>query len=1400
MTSADQAAAPGLGPKSLDSAVMRVFDGQGRPVGVAFLAAAGLAVTCAHVVSAALGLPEGEVPDASARVRMDLPLQEGNGAMVEATVQHWTHPEDVAVLQLIATLPGSAPIRLVVPGEIWGHPARAFGFPAGRDSGVWHSGVLRSRQADGWVQVDLDGSGYRVTGGFSGSPVWDEKLVGVVGMLVVAEAGDPPVSYLIPTSGLLRAWPELEPLVLPPSPFRGLSAFQEADAAIFYGRDGESAALARKITAESRVCLIGPSGSGKSSLALAGVLPRLRREGWAAAVMRPSAKSGPLTALAAALLPLMKPDADDIERLARVPTLRQALTGSGLADVVPSVLERTGARRLLVIVDQFEELFALDAEEVAELSGVLFADVPDVHVLTTLRADFLDTALTHPCLGPERLGGVFTLGPMDQTRLRRIITAPVEAIPGVGYEPGLVDRILTGTGDAPGALPLLGFTLELLWQQQSHGRLTHAAYAELGGVTGALGAHADRVWAEYVPKKDEVPAGRLFGRLIRLPIGSAAVTRRVAVRDELGEEEWQIALRLAATRLLVTDRDADGTETVELAHEALISGWGRLSSWVTENLAFLGWRESLRADLDRWQVAGRPPDLLPTPTGLAAADRWVRERPGDLTETEADYLGQGRSLHRSRALRRRRLRSVLAGLVGLALVLGSLFAYQRRTSAQLNALATSRALVQASVDEAAQDPVQSVMLALAAYRASPTQEARNALLRDYVAFSGSERNLSGLSGQVGTVQASRDGQVVIANSLTVGGVTLFTDGAAGTVHQQPLASDGQVYRPVVSEDGRRVGFVNIDGSAEWYDVRDVGRGLVSGPHRVAAEPAPPDNSFADNTAAMSTDGRVIAWQSGGRIVWRNLDSGAQGAVPAPKDTDGSVWFGPDDRTVLTSGLNSGTTHTQDAAAIDLVSGKTRTVVARVNNWQVSGDGTTVDYCRARNERSVTAAARVTDSAPAGRAYHGQGSCTLSGADLTGHRVVSGSTSLDLIDLDQGRKLSTVTPLANTYEPYGHLVQYGGRLMMIGNSSTRITFTSLPTTPNRVNVGQAALTPDGRGTIGALEDGTRLQLRPVQGGRRLLADAPRDAPYWKPNKDDRLEFNPAGTLVADREGLGLLSVRDVKNLREVARVTPVTPHPPNGYPQGNFTFFFQSDGRLVTRSGTRIQEWDPSTGRQLAAFDAAVFHPKTDQDGTIDLAVSRYPDHDEVTVLVWAGHPVVRVVNLRTGRVTTGFSVPADSIAVQIDPSKRYFSLLRHGSVLELWRRHPQRKELGPFPSVGSPGGDHPFVARFLDGKGRYLLAARNAVRIYRIGDRTYDADYDLGSDSTSDYAADYSFMDASADGRTVLYANSDGTGEPLVLDPAVWRQGLCQNIGYRDFTAAERSALPIRIPAGRPCG
>ncbi len=355
----------------LESSIVRIRANHGKVVGTGFLVADRQVLTCAHVVVRSLGLPD-DIPEIpKAEVHLDFPLV-APGRILTARTSLWQPLRldgggDMAGLDLDDDPPaGTQSTRLVVADDLWDHRFRAFGFPSEHDAGVWASGVLRGRQATGWVQIeDVKESGYRVEPGFSGAPVWDQQLDGVVGMAVAAE-GRPEVkaAFIIPANVLVKAWPSLGERAIPPCPYRGLFAFREQDAPVFFGRETLTEKLRQDVQRKPLVAVIGPSGSGKSSIISAGLIPLLRGASWQVVVyFRPSSR--PFHALAAALLPLLEPEMSETDQLVETRKLADALSQGdlNLHEVVERILQKNqNVNRLLLVADQFEELYTLCPE------------------------------------------------------------------------------------------------------------------------------------------------------------------------------------------------------------------------------------------------------------------------------------------------------------------------------------------------------------------------------------------------------------------------------------------------------------------------------------------------------------------------------------------------------------------------------------------------------------------------------------------------------------------------------------------------------------------------------------------------------------------------------------------------------------------------------------------------------------------------------------------------------------------------------------------------------------------------------------------------------------------------------------------------------------------------------
>lgn len=433
----------------------------------------------------------------------------------------------------------------------------------------------------------------------------------------------------------------------PPCPYRGLFAFREQDAAFFFGREAFTERLVETVRQQGMVAVIGPSGSGKSSVAFAGLLPHLRQEGnWTITDSRPGGR--PFYNLASGLGLLLEPRASQTHRLAETREMAEALSQGDLPllDVTGRVLDvqqAQGFDRLLLVVDQFEELYTLCPEPETRrrfLDALLMAAADAklssaLHLILTLRADFMGQALTHRPFADALQDAALILGPMSRQELSRAIENPAKR-QGVAFETGLVARILDDVGDEPGNLPLLQFALTTLWERQAGGLLTHAAYEAIGRVEGALASYADQVYNELSSTEQE-GVRRVLVQMVR-PGEGTEDTRRLTTRAELGEDGWTLVHRLADARLVVTDQDPAGQTTVEVVHEALIQGWERLRAWMNEDRAFRTWQERLRTALRQWETSDRDEGALLRGVLLAEAEEWAEARGADLSAPERQFL------------------------------------------------------------------------------------------------------------------------------------------------------------------------------------------------------------------------------------------------------------------------------------------------------------------------------------------------------------------------------------------------------------------------------------------------------------------------------------------------------------------------------------------------------------------------------------------------------------------------------------------------------------------------------------------------------------------------------------------------------------------------------------------
>ncbi|WP_224372454.1 serine/threonine-protein kinase [Hyalangium versicolor] len=497
------------------------------------------------------------------------------------------------------------------------------------------------------------------------------------------------------------------------SPYAGLSSFQEADADRFFGRSREISALVNRVQDQPLLAVVGPSGAGKSSFVRAGLVPVLKRSGeaWEALVIRPGRH--PLAALASIVAPLLSSSTtveEDIQAQSQL-VERLAIEPGYVGSVLRSRARRQ-RRKLLLFVDQFEELYTLvpDVRErlafTACLSGIADDATSPIRVVLSIRSDFLDRVPEDERFMSELNQGLFFLTAPSREGLKDALVQPAE-MAGYRFEsPAMVDNMLQHLESTQGALPLLQFAASKLWEERDEGRrlLTEERYQAMGGIAGALASHADNILAE-MPFQARPLARAVFLRLV-----TPERTRAIVSMEELRElskdaNELQLLLdMLVQARLLVvqTGGGASGA-TVEIVHESLIHSWPQLKRWLDEGQEDSVFLEQLRNAARQWQANGRDADLLWRGEVVEEAQRFQRRYRGELPEVQRAFLDAVFS-QSVRATRRKRALAIGSIVVLLGLVAASAVALvvirNAQQEAERQAVVAKVAAAQAQASEA----------------------------------------------------------------------------------------------------------------------------------------------------------------------------------------------------------------------------------------------------------------------------------------------------------------------------------------------------------------------------------------------------------------------------------------------------------------------------------------------------------------------------------------------------------------------------------------------------------------------------------------------------------------------------------------------------------------------------
>jgi transcriptional regulator with XRE-family HTH domain/Tol biopolymer transport system component len=704
-------------------------------------------------------------------------------------------------------------------------------------------------------------------------------------LFVAAARGKVPAAQVLAAADGAR----LRPGAVTGSPYRGLAVFGEQDAGWFFGREAAATAvlnrMSRLLADTGPLVVSGASGAGKSSLLRAGVLPRIRAAGlaaapgaawWPCAVFTPT--RAPLDELALRVAPLAGADAAAVRQGLDAAPAWFALTARQAALAGPSgpagepngrsaQPDQRRGRRLLLVVDQFEELFTQCAEEgqrrafitalhAAATAGHGPDQGPAALVVLGVRADFEARCADYPLLA-DPVQDRYLVTAMTERQLRLAITEPAKKA-GSKVDDDLTDLLLAevrtgqpGTFGA-GALPLLSHALDQAWRSRTGQTLTLADYERTGGIDGAVAASAQRAYDALTPAQ-QAAARQVFLRLTTTSSDGVDTAERVT-RAELTEgksaaeaqDVEHVLEAFAAERLLTL-----ATGTVELSHEALLTAWPLLrDSWLADTHADRIVRSRLHATAAEWDRRSRDPSylyggtLLQAAAGIAARIGTDPARHPPLSQAERDFLHVSDHAHRRRARRRQGLIALLAVLVvGLASATVVAVRAGQQATRQLHVV-SSGLLTNESRLVGDANPDLSKLLSIAAWRINPSSAARSAMLaaaaRPGVAI------LGGYNSTVLSVAFSPDGKT-LASGVNDDTVQLW-DVATRQPIGLSLSNSGAVSWVAFSPDGKSLATGDADGTVRLWDV---------------ATPLPTSSGLVNGHAsviwvAFSSDGKTLA--------------------------------------------------------------------------------------------------------------------------------------------------------------------------------------------------------------------------------------------------------------------------------------------------------------------------------------------------------------------------------------------------------------------------------------------------------------------------------------------------------------------------------------------------------------
>jgi WD40 repeat protein/DNA-binding SARP family transcriptional activator len=1027
-------------------------------------------------------------------------------------------------------------------------------------------------------------------------------------------------------------------------PFKGLASFEVDDADVFFGRERLVSELVARAVAAPLIGVVGPSGSGKSSVLRAGLLASLR--------------TGALPGSERWSIVLLRPGEHPLEAIERV------RSGAGKNE------------RLVLAIDQFEEVFSAcpaDQERAAFIDAVV-ATAREEHrrtlVLVALRADFYGRCAAYPEFARLLSANHALVGPMLRGELRRAIELPARRV-GLRIEPDLVDALIADVEGEPGALPLLSAALLELWLRRAGRVLAMSAYEHTGGVHGAVARMAETAYEQLDPRQRAV-ARRILLRLVgeSEAEGSAVVRRRASLAEldvERDEQAGEVLSALAQHRLITI-----GDGEVEVAHEALMREWPRLRGWLEEDAHGRLLHGHLRAVAQAWDADARDPGELYRGARLVSALDWGSTHDSDLNETERDFLAESQATS-ERA--QRRLRAVLAGISALLVVavIAGVVALQQRANARDEAITAdaqrlgSRALVEDDLDRA-------LLLARQGLALDDTAQTRGNLLAALLKSPATIGVLRADAERILTAALSPDERALAVGNIP-GRVSLFDTRTRRRIATlEPTPNGAAIYELAFSPDGSRLAVAHAIAPGDPYTARPgIGVAVLDARNhrtvtRLRLPPEQPITGLRFWPDGQSVGVMTLAGYPDGAATFTRFDArtgrrivgpvrvNRRGYSPLMITSDGRriVVVGDDGVTVRDAATLAVVEHFRQVPLGDALTPSPLHFQTVSAPYALSGDDRTVAMGDA--EGSLRLLDLKTGNL---RKASGRHAAAVSDARFTtdGRSVITTSDDGDVIVWDTRRLTATETLSGHAGFVFSPMISRDGTTLYTASLDGTVFIWDLA---GRRRLGRP-LRVGAKGTGGAgmalSSDGRVIAVVRPRGAiavvdARSLTER-RTIRVLPTGNITRLVFVPGGHLLVVGGDTGALALVDADS----GRVTRL-----RGHRQYIITPGVSADGRrLVSASfDGSVRLWSLPDGRMLRA-------PLRFRHGVYDAQLS--PDGRRLALVLFARNGVPDTLQVRdvdTGRTVVDVRAGANTNLVRFSPDGRTVAVGNNSGRAQVW--------------------------------------------------------------------------------------------------------------------------------------